>query len=137
MCDRGPRRNGPVPPARHDQLAAGAQFDRQRRTAWVAQLLAAAGRTLRAGRHVMLYDGRAHQIEADDVIAQFRTKVGGDRFCDLDGRKLDGILSKRVPGEGRNGDAGGLSAVEKRLHLSVPLHALGKTGPTGALAWTE
>ncbi len=39
------------------------------------------------------------------MIAQFRAKVGGDRFRDLDGRKLDGALSKRVPGERRNGDA--------------------------------
>ena len=64
----------------------------------VAQLLAAAARTLRAGRHVMLHDGRAQQVEADDVIAQFRAKVGGDRFRDLDGCKLDGALSERVAG---------------------------------------
>ena len=41
-CNRGPRRNGPIPAARHDQLAAGAKLDRRRRTAGVAQLLAAA-----------------------------------------------------------------------------------------------
>ena len=69
------RRNGPVPPARHDQLAAGSELDRHRRTARVAQLLAAAARTLRAGRHVMLHDRRAQQVEADDVIAQVRAKA--------------------------------------------------------------
>ena len=136
-CNRGRRRNGPVSAARHDQLAAGAKLDRHRRTARVAQLLAAAGRTLRAGRHVMLHDGRAQQVEADDVIAQVRAKVGGDRFRDLDGRKLDGALSDRVPGERRNRDAARLSAVEQRLDLSVPFHPIGKTGPTGALAWAE
>ena len=55
--DRGPRGNGPVTPTRHDQFAAGSQFDRDRRAARVAQFLAAAARTLRAGRHVMLHDG--------------------------------------------------------------------------------
>ena len=30
------------------------------------------------------------------MIAQIRAKVGGDRFRDLDGRKLDGALSERV-----------------------------------------
>ena len=70
--NRGRRRNAAVSAARHDHLAAGAKLDRRRRTAGIAQLLAAAGRTLRAGRHVMLHDGRAQQVEADDVIAQFR-----------------------------------------------------------------
>ena len=70
--DRGPRRNAPVTAAGHDQLAAGGKLDRRRRTARVAQLLAAAGRTLRAGRDVMLDDGRAQQVEADDVIAATR-----------------------------------------------------------------
>ena len=111
--NRGPRRNRPVSPACHDQLAAGAKLDRRRRAAGVPQFLAAAGRTLRAGRHVMLHDGRAQQVEADDVIAQVRAKVGGDRFRDLDGRKLDGVLPEHAAGERRNGDAAGLSAVEE------------------------
>ena len=111
--NRGPRRNGPISAARHDQLAAGAKLDRHRRAARVAQLLAAAARTLRAGRHVMLHDGRAQQVEADDVIAQVGAKVGGDRFRDLDGRKLDGALSEHVAGERRSRDAAGLSAVEE------------------------
>jgi hypothetical protein len=34
---RGRRRDGAVPPARHDQLAAGADLDRRRRTAGVVQ----------------------------------------------------------------------------------------------------
>ncbi len=106
-------------------------------TAWVAQLLAAADRALRTGRHVMPHDSRAQQVEADDVIAQVRTKVGSDRFCDLDGRKLDTALSEHAAGERRSGDPARRSAVEKRPDLSVPLHPLGKAGPTGALAWPE
>ena len=47
--NRGPRRNGPVSAARHDQLAAGAKLDRHRRTARVAQLLAAAGSDIAGG----------------------------------------------------------------------------------------
>src|SRR5271157_5521242 len=77
------------------------------------------------------------QVEADDVIAQLSAKTGGDRFGDLDGRKLDGALSERVPGQWRNGDAAGLSAVEERLDLPVPFHPLGKTHPAGAFAWAE
>ena len=83
----------------------------------------------------MLHDGRAQQVEADDVIAQLSAKTGGDRFGDLDSRKLDGALSERVPGQWRNGDAAGLSAVEERLDLPVPFHPLGKTHPAGAFAW--
>src|SRR6202040_1894859 len=118
-------------------LAACAKRDRHWRTAGIAQLLASAARTLRAGRHVMLHDGRAQQVETNDVIAQFRAKIGGDRFRDLDGRKLDGTLSERVPGQRRNGEAAGLSAVEERLDLPVPFHPLGKTHPAGALTWSE
>src|ERR1700730_17390879 len=94
-CNRRPRRNGPVPAARHDQLGAGGELDGRRLTARVAQLLAAAARTLRAGGYVMPHDGRTEQIEADDVIAQIGAKLGGDRFGDLDGRKLDRTLSER------------------------------------------
>ncbi len=71
------------------------------------------------------------------MITQVRAKIGGDRFRDLDGRQLDGTLSKRVPGERRNGDAACRSAVEKRLDLPVPFHPLGEAGPTCALAWGE
>ena len=92
------RRDRPVSPAGHDQLAAGAKLDRHRRAARVAQLLAAAARTLRTRRHVVLRDGRAEQIEADDVIAQFRAKAGGDGFRDFDGCKLDAVLSERAAG---------------------------------------
>src|SRR5262249_10549409 len=64
-------------------------------------------------------------------------KIGGNRFRDLDGCELDASLSERVPGQRRNSDAAGLLAVEKRLHLAVPFHPVGKTGPTRALAWAE
>ena len=64
-------------------------------------------------------------------------KVGGDRFRDFDGCKLDAVLSERVPGERRNRNAAGLAAVEHPLDLPVPSHPVGKTRPAGALAWAE
>src|SRR5262249_19850763 len=136
-CDRGPRRNGPIAPARHDQLAAGAKFDRHRRTAGVAQLPSAPSRALRTGLPVILPNGPAQQVEADDVIAHVRTEVGSDRFCDLDSRKLNAALSDHLAGKRRSGDAARTSTVKKRLDLSVASHAFGKTSPTRALARTE
>ena len=136
--NRGPRRDRPVSPAGHDQLGAGAKHDRRRRTLWVAQRLAAAGRTLRPGRHVMLHDGRAQQVEADDVIAQIGAEVGGDRFGDLDRCKLDGTVSKCVPGRAAKRQHGTrLGAVKQRLDLPIASHAIGKAGPTRALARAE
>ena len=67
------------------------------------------------------------------MIAQVGAKVGGDRFRDLDGRKLDGALSEHAVRERRGRDATGLLAVEKRLDLAVACHPLGETGPAGAL----
>ena len=131
------RRNAPVTAAGHHQLAAGGKLDRRRRTARVAQFLAAAGRALRAGRDVMLDDGRAQQVEADDVIAQFGAEVGGDRLGDLDGGELDGALAERLPGERRSRDAAGVAAVEECLDLAVAGHAVGETGPARALARRE
>src|SRR6201985_181884 len=90
--NRGRRRNAAVSAARHDQLVARAKLDRRRLTAGITQLLAAAARALRTERHIMLGDGRAQQVEADDVIAQWSAKTGGDRFGDLDGGKLDAAL---------------------------------------------
>ena len=69
------------------------------------------------------------------MVAQLRAEIGGDRFCDLDGCKLDGALSDRVPGQRGNSDAAGLSAINERLDLTVSFHAIGKTSPTGAIAW--
>src|SRR5437016_190865 len=88
--NRGRRRNAAVPAARHDQPVTRAKLDRRWLAAGITQLLAAAARTLRTERHIMLHDGRAQQVEADDVIAQWSAKTGGDRLGDLDGRKLEG-----------------------------------------------
>ena len=90
--------------AGHDQFGAGADLDRRRRPARIAQLLVAAGRALRARRNVMLHDGRAQQIVADDVIVQFGAKAGGDRLGDFERRKLDRALSERLAGQRRDGD---------------------------------
>src|SRR6516164_9834659 len=79
--------------------ATVAEFDRHRCATGVAQLLAAAGRALRTGRHVMLHNGHAQQVEADDVIAHVGTEVGSDCFCDLDGRKLNAALSDHIAGK--------------------------------------
>src|SRR5262245_16156104 len=92
--------NAPITPARHDELATGGELDRSRRAAWVAQLLSTAGRALRACRHVVFHDGGSEQVQAYDVIAQFRAKVGGDGFRDLDCRKLDAALSEAVASKG-------------------------------------
>ncbi len=132
--DGGPRRHASVAAAGHDQLATGVKFDRRRRSAWVAQLLVAASRTLRAGRHVVLDDGRARQVEAHDVVAQLRAKIGCDGAGDLDRRKLDRALPERMPHQRRNGDAAGLPAVEQPLDLAIADHAIGKAHPAGAVA---
>ena len=83
-CDRCPGRDGTVSTAGHEQLVARSEFDRLRRAARVPQFLAAAGRTLRAKGDVMLRDGGAQQVQADNVITQFSAKVGGNRFCDFE-----------------------------------------------------
>src|SRR5262249_48956129 len=126
-----------VATARHDELAARAEVERDYRALWIAQLLAAAGWTLRTGSHVMPHDSRAQQVEADDVIAQVGAKICGDGFCDLDRRKLDAALSQHVAGQRRSGDAACSSAVEQALDFSVALHPCGKTCPAGALTWRE
>ena len=82
--------------AGHDQPCAGADLDRLRRALRVLQLLVAADRALRAVRHEMLGDGRAHQVEACDVIAQIGAESGRDRFRDFDGGELDRALPKRT-----------------------------------------
>ncbi len=92
---------------------------------------------MRAGRHIVLRDGRTQQIEADNVFAQIGTKAGGDRLRDFHRGKLDAGLAKRVAGERRNRDGARRSAVEKPLDLPVPYHAIEKTGPTGAFARDE
>src|SRR5258707_1561767 len=91
-----PRRYGPVSSARHNQLGAGAKLDRHRYSAPVPQLFAAAGRTLRAGRHRMLHNTRAQQIVTDDVIVQLGAKASSDRFGNFEGSKLNRALSERV-----------------------------------------
>src|SRR4051812_42334503 len=82
-------------------------------------------------------NGRAQQVEADDVIAQIGAKSGGDRFRDLDGRKLDSTLPDRVVCKRRNRDAVSLLPVEECLDLAVPPHPVRKTGPAGTPAWIE
>jgi hypothetical protein len=46
----------------------------------------------------MFHDGRAQEVETDEVIAQIRSKVGGDRFRDLGGCELDRTLSEHIGG---------------------------------------
>ena len=131
-CARG--RNAAVAAAGHDQLVAGLKLDGHWRATWIAQLLLAASRTLRAGRDEMLDDARAHQVEAHNVIAQIGAELGGDRFGDFDRRQLNAGLSERMPGERRGGDAVRVPAIEQRLDLAVARHAIGETHPAGAVA---
>ena len=71
------------------------------------------------------------------MIAQVRRKTRGDRLRDFDGGKLDSVLSERLPGERRSRHDAGLAAVEHPPDLAVAPHAIGKTGPAGALARAE
>jgi hypothetical protein len=107
---RGSRRYGAVSSAGHYQLGAGAKLDRRRLAPRVQQFPVSAGRALRAGRNVMLGDGRAQKVEADDVIVQLGAKPGGDRLGDFDGGKLDAALPQGVAGQRRNRDGARRSA---------------------------
>ena len=99
--NRGRWRNGPVSAARHHKLFAGTKLDRRRRTVRVPQALATADGALGPSRYIVPRDSRAQQVEADDVIAHVRAKVGSDRLCDLDRSKVDGALSQRIFAERR------------------------------------
>src|SRR5262249_47012847 len=134
---RRARGDGPVSAAGHDQLAGCAKRNRRRRALWVAQLLAAAGRTLRARRHIMPRNGRAHEVEADDVIAEVGGKAGGARFGDRDAGTLNPAVPDRFARQWRDGDATHRSAVEERPDLAVALHALGNADPAGTLARSQ
>ncbi len=71
------------------------------------------------------------------MVAQFRAKVGGDRFRDLQGGEVDAGRPERAPSQRRCGDTASVRAIEQRSDLPVALHAVGKAGPAGALAWAE
>src|SRR5262249_35758639 len=135
--DRGARGNGAIPPAGHQELAALAKLDRRRRAVRIAQLLLAADRTLRTGRHVMARNGCAQQVEADDVIDEVGAKLGGDRFGDLDRSQLNAALSEHVAGERRGGETPCRYSRDQRLDLAIALHPLAKAGPAGAVAGTQ
>ena len=100
--DGGARRHRAVAAAGHDQPCAGADLDRLRLALRVPQLLVAAGRALRPVRHEVLGDGRTHQVEACDVIAQIGAEAGGDRLRDLDRSELDRGLPERALRERRH-----------------------------------
>ena len=85
----------------------------------------------------MLDDGRARQIEADQMIVQWSAEIAGDRLGDLDGRKLDAAIAERVLGERRHRDATRLPAVEHRPDLAIAFHPLGETGPARTFARAE
>src|SRR5438477_527198 len=108
-----------------------------RMSARILQFLVAAGRALRALRDVVLCDGRAHQVEACDMIAQIGAKARRDRFGDFYRRELDRALPQRVADERRYGDGPRRPAVEKALDLPIPDHAIEQAGPAGGLAGLE
>ncbi len=134
---RGARRGTAVAATGHHQLGTGGEFDRCWSPARIAQFFAAAGRALRAVRHVMPCDGRAHQIKADDVVAQISAKAGGDGLGDFDRRKLDAALPEGVAGERRNRNRMRRCAIEKALDLAVSDHAVEQAGPARGFARAE
>ena len=103
----------------------------------VPQFLAAARRALRPGRHIVPDDRRTQQVEADDMVVQVGAKTAGDGLADLDRRKPDRARREHILAERRGSHAASLLAVEKRLDLPVPFHAIGKAGPAGALSRAE
>src|SRR3954470_14622973 len=88
-------------------------------------------------RHIVSGDGRAQEIEANQVIKEISPIVGRDGFRDLERRELDRALSDHTAGERGRYKAARLRAVEKRLDLPVPLHPVRQTGPACALSWSE
>ena len=137
-CNRGPRRDGPVPAARHDQLAAGAKLDRDRRPpgsrSFLRPQLGHCGRR----RHVMLHDRRAQQVEADDVIAQWSVRNSvAIAFAISTAASWTPLCPKVFRARGETATQRACSAVEKRLDFPVAFHAIGKTSPTGALPGSE
>src|SRR5207248_2779852 len=96
--NRDARRYRAISAAGHGEVGAGTVLDRWRGTARVFEFFAAARRAWRGARHVVLYDGRAQQVEARNMITEIGAKARGNRFGDFDGRKLDGALPENVAG---------------------------------------
>ena len=85
----------------------------------------------------MTGDGRAHQVQAHDMLVQIGAEVAGDRLGDLRGGEANAAQAERMGAERRDGDAARLLAAEERLDLSIPVHAIGEASPAGALARAE
>ena len=110
---------------------SGAEFGR------IVQAGAAAARALRAMGHVMARGRRAEHLEADDAVAQIGTEAGRDGLGDL---HRDEAGPGRPEGRARErglGDRARLLAVEEGADLAIPLHAVGKAGPTGGFMGAE
>ncbi|MGY4466612.1 hypothetical protein ACVWWK_002294 [Bradyrhizobium sp. LB9.1b] len=133
----GSRRHGAVSAAGHDELSALGNLDRHCCPSWIPELLAAAGRALRAFRDVVLDDRSPGQVEARDMIAEISAKSGGDRLRDFNRSEVDPGLSYGVADQGRYRDRLRHSAVEKPLDLAIADHAIVQAGPAGALARHE
>ncbi len=131
------RRHGAVSAAGHDELSALGKLDRHRCPSRIPELLAAAGRTLRALRDVVLGDGSPGQVEACDVIAEIGAESGGDRLRDFDGGEVDRGLADGVADQRRYCDRLRRAAIEKSLDLAIADHAIVQAGPAGALARLE
>jgi hypothetical protein len=80
----------------------------------------------------VLHDRETQQIQADDVVAQFRAKIGGDGLCDLGSRQVNGTSSERLSRQRGHRDWPRLSPIEERPNLAVAPHTIRKTHPASA-----
>src|ERR1700733_7711658 len=71
------------------------------------------------------------------MMVEVGAKIAGDRLADFDRRKADRTRPEQVRAERRGRDPAGFLAVEKRLDLAIPFHAVGKAGPAGAFSLAE
>ena len=80
---RRARRYRPISAAGHHELGAGAKLDRLPVRGAGSSASCCRRSDIAGAGHVMFCDGRAHQVEADDVIAQIGAKSARDRFRDF------------------------------------------------------
>ena len=123
--------------AGHDGLAADAKPGRHRGTIQVARFLAPARGALRPGRNLVPDHHRTQKIEADDMVLQVGAKTAGNGLGDLGRRKPDRARREHIAGQRRRCHAARMGPVEKSLDLAIPFHAIGQTGPAGALSAPE
>src|SRR3984957_20222204 len=71
------------------------------------------------------------------MVVQVGAKSAGNGLGDLGRRKPDRARREHIFAEWWRCHASGTGPFEERLDLPVPFHAVGKTGPAGALSAPE